>query len=36
MIITPNCIPGGTVTRDPLGVTSGEGFDRGVPEAAQN
>jgi len=36
MIITPNCIPGGTKTRDLEGVASGGGFDRGVPESAQN
>jgi len=36
MINTPNCIPGGTKTRDPKGVARGGGFDRGVPESAQN
>jgi len=33
---TPNCIPGETVTRDLFGVVLGGGFDRGVPESAQN
>jgi hypothetical protein len=33
---TPNCISGGTVTRDPDGIARGGGFDRGVPESAQN
>jgi len=32
----PNCISGGTVTRDPDGVARGGGFDRGVLESAQN
>jgi len=36
MINTPNCIPGVTKTRNPEGVTRGGGFDRGVPESAQN
>jgi hypothetical protein len=32
---TPNCIPGGTKTCDPEGVTRGGGFDRGVPESGK-
>ena len=35
-ILTPNCIQGGIVTRDPLGVEHGGGFDKDIPESAHN
>ena len=36
MMNTSKFIPGGTVTRNLVGVARGGGFDRGVPESAQN